>query len=146
MASRVILYVEDDDAAFSLAKIVLQDAEPEIEVRRALDGEQALAILQRLAPYQDAPRPDLILLDLNLPKKNGFEVLADVKRSEGLRSIPVVMFSTSVNRRDRSDSLALGAQDYVTKPSSFDSFVEAVKTACSVREQPPIPRCTDGQT
>lgn len=138
MAPRVILYVEDDDGAFSLAKIILHDAEPDVQVLRACDGEQALAILRRLGPYQNTPRPDLILLDLNLPKKNGFEVLADLKRSELLRSIPVVMFSTSSNRSDKTDCLALGAQNYVTKPSSFESFAEAVKMACSLPEEPRI--------
>lgn len=137
MSAHVLLYVEDDEVAFSLAKMVLQEYDPDLQLLRASDGEQALAILRRLAPYQDAPRPDLILLDLNLPDRNGFEVLADLKASESLRPIPVVMFSTSASQSDKSDSLALGARDYVTKPSSFASFVEALKTACSLPGNPP---------
>ncbi len=132
MSRRIVLYVEDDDAAFSLARIVLEEEEPQIQLLRASNGEQALAFLRRSGSYQHAPRPDLILLDLNLPGKNGFEVLSDLKTSEPLRSIPVVMFSTSPSVTDRRDSLALGAENYVTKPSSFDAFVQAVKIACSL--------------
>jgi CheY-like chemotaxis protein len=135
MSARVILYVEDDDSAFHLAKIVLREEEPSIQLFRASDGEQALNMLHRLAPYQNAPRPDLILLDLNLPKMDGFEVLAALKAAESLRSIPVVMFSTSSSRRDSSNSQALGARDYVTKPCSFDGFVEALRRACSLPDR-----------
>ena len=131
MCARTILYVEDDDGAFFLAKIVLEEMGPEFQLFRACDGEEALAILRKHPPFQDAVKPDLILLDLNLPKKNGFEVLSDLKRSESLRTIPVVVFSTSRSEPDRIASLALGAQDYFTKPSSFDLFVEALKRACS---------------
>lgn len=132
MRGRVILYVEDDDAAFSLVRFVLREQDPDLQLLRARDGEQALAILRASPPFQAAPKPDLILLDLNLPKKNGFELLADLKVSEDLRSIPVVVLTTSARRSDRADCLALGAQDYVTKPSNFDSLVEAVKVACSL--------------
>ncbi len=136
MQTRTILYVEDDDGAFFLAAMVLQEMAPEIQLLRASDGEQALAMLRNLAPYQEVPKPDLVLLDLNLPAKNGFEVLSDLKRSESLRAIPVVIFSTSQSESDRSASLALGARDYVTKPSSFQRFVEALKSACSSTGEP----------
>jgi CheY-like chemotaxis protein len=143
MGPHTILYVEDDDGAFFLARLTLKELIPEPQLLRACDGEQALAILQRVAPYQDAPRPDLILLDVNLPKKNGFEVLSDLKRSESLRTIPVVVFSTSRRQSDISASLALGARDYITKPSSFDLFVEALKSACATAEKPPPSELTE---
>ncbi len=125
-----MLYVEDDDATYALVRLIMRDEEPQIRLLRASDGEQALAILRRSPPFEEMPVPDLILLDWNLPKKNGFELLADLKHSEEFRSIPVVMFTTSSSRSDRNDSLALGAQSFVTKPATFDAFVTAVKMAC----------------
>jgi two-component system, chemotaxis family, response regulator Rcp1 len=139
MARRVILYVEDDNAAFLLAEIILKEQNPSPQLIRASDGAQALAMLRRFPPHEDAPRPDLILLDLNLPKKTGLEVLAELKGCEELRSIPVVVFSTSASRSDVSDSLALGAHDYVRKPSSFHAFVEAMKLASSMPGSTPGP-------
>jgi len=133
--ARVVLYVEDDDATFALVRIILAEEAPEVRLLRAVDGEQALRLLRKSAPYEASPRPDLILLDWNLPKKNGFELLSDLKREERLRSIPVVMFSTSSSRAAREVSLELGARDYVTKPSNFDSFVDAVKTACHTHDR-----------
>ena len=134
MAQRVLLYVEDDDAAFLTMELALREFQAPIELHRAADGEQALAFVCKEAPYEGAPRPDLILLDLNLPKKSGIEVLAELKGDESLRSIPVVMFSSSLREIDRDRSLELGAEQYLTKPSSFERFVEAVKRACSFPE------------
>jgi CheY-like chemotaxis protein len=131
MPARVILYMEDDDAAFSLAKIVLEE-EPDIVLLRASDGEQGLAILRNFPPYEETPRPDLILLDVNLPKRSGLELLADLKASEPLRSIPVVMFSTSEYQEHRHEAARLGAKAYVDKPLGFEAFVTAVKKACAL--------------
>jgi CheY-like chemotaxis protein len=131
MGARVVLYVEDDDATFSLARITLEQENPPVELLRACSGEQALAILRNVPPYESAPRPDLILLDLNLPEKNGLEVLADLKANDAFRSIPVMIFSTSAAQLDRSNSYRLGARDFIAKPSDFDSFAKAVKRACS---------------
>jgi two-component system, chemotaxis family, response regulator Rcp1 len=133
MEQRVLLYVEDDDAAFLAMKLILQEAQAQIELHRAADGEQALAFVRKTNPYKDAPRPDLILLDLNLPKKSGMEVLAEIKTDESLRSIPVIMFSSSRRPVDADRSLQLGAQDYVTKPSSSEGIAETVKRAFSER-------------
>jgi CheY-like chemotaxis protein len=137
MAQRVLLYVEDDDAAFLTMQLALREFQAAIELHRAADGEQALAFVRKKAPHEDAPRPDLILLDLNLPKKSGIEVLAELKGDESLRSIPVVMFSSSPRAIDRDRSLELGAEKYLMKPSSFERFVEAVKRACSLPEGEP---------
>ncbi len=136
MAARYFLYVEDDDASFFLLRIALQEADPLIQLGRASDGEQALAFMEKAPPYQNVPRPDLILLDLNLPKKNGWEVLQILKNDESLRSIPVIMFTTSASRRDRETSLALGADEYVTKPKTLDLLLEAVKTFAGIPGSP----------
>jgi CheY-like chemotaxis protein len=129
---RVILYVEDDDAAFMLVRIALDEEALGVRLVRARDGDEAFRLL--LGNNQDGQklRPDLILLDLNLPRKNGLSVLSDLKDHEALRTIPVVMFSTSSLPQDRSDALKGGAQDYITKPSTVDMFIKAVKSACSV--------------
>lgn len=136
MEYRVVLYVEDDNAAFALVRLILADENPQIRLYRACDGEQALNFVWRLTPYEDAPVPDLILLDWNLPKENGLEVLAELKAAEPVRSIPVIMFSTYSSLQNRRASLALGAQDYIAKPSDFEAFVDAVKMAC----------CSSGET
>lgn len=133
MAQRVLLYVEDDDAAFFAMQLTLQEAQAQIELYRAVDGEQALAFVRKKNSYKDAPRPDLILLDLNLPKRSGMEVLAEIKGDELLRSIPVIMFSSSRRPFDEDRSLELGAQGYLTKPSSLEGFAETVKRAFSER-------------
>ena len=128
MQERAVLYVEDDDAAFLLVQITIEESGLPIELHHASDGEQALAFLRRTEPYRDAPRPELILLDLNTPKKNGFEVLREIKASQSLRSIPVIVFSSSSLAADRNTSFALGAEGFVTKPNSLDLFIEAVKS------------------
>jgi DNA-binding response OmpR family regulator len=135
MGVHVVLYIEDDDAAFKLVGIILQEHAPDIRLLRARDGDEALALLRGAEPDRQAPEPDLIILDLNLPKKNGFQVLSELKANESLRSIPVVIFSNSSMANDKSDALGRGAQDYITKPSSFDLFVEAVRTACSLKDR-----------
>jgi DNA-binding response OmpR family regulator len=132
MGPRILLYIEDDDAAFLLVKIILDEQAPDIRLLRARDGDEALRLLLAEGPDQQTLRPDLILLDLNLPKKHGLRVLSDLKAIESLREIPIVMFSTSSAAADKTAALHGGAQDYVTKPSSFDLFVEAVKMACSL--------------
>ena len=122
-----ILYVEDDDSAFALFQMVLEETDPSVQLCRASDGDQALALLQNSVADEQITRPDLILLDINLPGKNGFEILRILKRTESLRSIPVIMFTTSADRNDRDNSLALGAHEFVTKPPTLDRLVEFVK-------------------
>jgi CheY-like chemotaxis protein len=131
MDERVLLYVEDEDAAVFLLETALKEAHIPVHLYRVTDGEQALAFLRKLGQYADAPRPDLILLDLNLPRKGGLEVLAEMQGNEDLRSLSVVVFTSSSLPSDRRKSMALGAQNYITKPSSFDGFVDAIKNACS---------------
>ncbi len=131
MTDRVLLYVEDEDAAVFLLETALKEASIDVNLYRVTDGEQALAFLKKSGDYQDMPRPDLVLLDLNLPRKNGLELLSELKESQDLNSLAVVVFTSSSLPADRRKSLALGAQEYITKPASFDGFVTAVKNACS---------------
>lgn len=132
MDERVLLYVEDEDAAVFLLETALREAGIQLKLYRVSDGEQALAFLRGAGAYEKAPRPDLILLDLNLPRKNGLEVLSEMQNDSRLRDIVVIVFTSSALSSDRRKSLALGAREYITKPSSFDGFVQAVKNACSL--------------
>jgi CheY-like chemotaxis protein len=132
MDERVLLYVEDEDAAVFLLETALREAGIQLKLYRVSDGEQALAFLRGAGAYEKAPRPDLILLYLNLPRKNGLEVLSEMQNDPRLRDIVVIVFTSSALSSDRRKSLALGAREYITKPSSFDGFVQAVKNACSL--------------
>lgn len=131
MNERMVLSVEDDDAAFHLLEIAFNESQPAVNLIRASDGEEALAFLQRLGPFRNAPRPDLVLLNINLPKKSGLEVLAEVAANESLRSIPIVVFTSSSLQSERARCMALGAQDFLTKPASFDGLIDAVRSACA---------------
>ena len=91
------------------------------------DGEEALDYLRGTGPYQSENRPGLILLDINLPKVNGLQVLEQIKGDEGLKAIPVVMLTTSEDEREVQEAYALGANSYVVKPVTFRDFVERVR-------------------
>lgn len=127
----VMLYIEDDDSAVFLLQEAIEEVHIPVELFRVSNGEQALAWLNQDGLHKDALRPDLILLDLNIPKKSGLEVLAEIHASANLRSIPVVVFSSSSLGTDRQQSLELGARSYIQKPATFVAFVEAVRAACS---------------
>ncbi|GAB2748090.1 response regulator [Amycolatopsis magusensis] len=122
-----ILLVEDDPGDV----LMTQEAFEHHKIRNSLhvvsDGVEALDFLRRTGPYTDAPRPGLILLDLNLPKKDGREVLAEIKAQPELRSIPVVVLTTSEAEEDILRSYDLHANAYVTKPVDFERFVEVVR-------------------
>jgi chemotaxis family two-component system response regulator Rcp1 len=130
MNQRVLLYVEDEDAAVFLLETALKEAGIDVTLYRVADGDEALDFLRKTGKYHDMPRPDLVLLDLNLPRRTGLEVLSELRGQEDLRSLAVVVFTSSSLAVDRRKSMALGAQEYITKPASFDGFVAAVKTAC----------------
>ena len=103
----------------------------DVALYRATDGLEALSFLRRIGPFTNAPRPDLILLNLSLPKMSGVEVLAAIRSDDSLKHIPTVMFSSSALDTDRARCLALGAREFITKPLSFDGLLEAVKAACA---------------
>lgn len=123
-----ILLVEDSPTDALLTKRALADARLINRLSIVEDGVAALAFLRREPPHSDAPRPDLILLDLNLPKKDGREVLAEIKEDEILRVIPVVVLTTSRAEEDILRSYRLHANCYITKPVDFDSFTDAITT------------------
>lgn len=117
-----ILLVEDNATDVLIAQEALREAHVFNDLRVVEDGEEAMKFLRRQSPYADAPRPDLILLDLNLPKKNGLEVLAEVKGDDSLRLIPVVILTTSKAEEDVVKAYGHHANSYVTKPLDFGTF------------------------
>jgi CheY-like chemotaxis protein len=122
-----VLLVEDDPGDVLLTKEAFADNKVRNNLNIVSDGEEATAYLRRQGVYADAPRPDLILLDLNLPRKDGREVLRDIKADPDLRTIPVVVLTTSEADEDILNSYALNANAYVTKPVDFDSFIRIVR-------------------
>jgi two-component system response regulator len=127
----VILYVEDDDATAYLFEIALREIGIAPQVFRVAEGDEALAFLNKQDVFADAPTPDLILLDLNLPIRSGFEVLSHIRECEAWRSIPVYVFSTSTYPADRAEAMSRGATGYLVKGDSFAAFLEVAKTVCS---------------
>lgn len=123
-----VLLVEDSPGDIRLTKEALKDAKMYVNLRVAQDGAQAMAFLMREGAFANAPRPDLILLDLNLPKKDGREVLKEIKESPTLKSIPVVILTTSASEADIQRSYLLHANCYITKPVSLDGFLTVVKS------------------
>jgi two-component system, chemotaxis family, response regulator Rcp1 len=122
-----ILLVDDSPSDLDLIRDALSASLRQGHLHTVPDGEEAIAFLRRLGAYESAPRPDLIILDLNLPRKDGRVVLADFKTEPTLQSIPVVMFTTSHSRQDIACCYALGANCYVSKPGSLDDFRTAVQ-------------------
>lgn len=122
-----VLLVEDDPGD----ALMTQEAFEHHKIRNTLhvvkDGVEAIEFLRRQGRYENAPRPGLILLDLNLPRKDGREVLSEVKNDPELRSIPVVVLTTSEAEEDILRSYSLYANAYVTKPVDFDRFIEVVR-------------------
>ena len=111
-----VLLVEDDRAAARLVKDALKDSSVALRLSVVRDGEQALALLRRAGVYAEAPRPNLVLLDLNLPRKDGFAVLGEVRADPLLKYLPVVVLTTSHSATDILRSYDLGANCYIVKP------------------------------
>lgn len=136
-----VLLVEDDPADVLIAREALRAGAVNSRLDVVPDGVEAIAYLRNENGYKDALRPDLILLDLNLPRKSGHEVLAELKADPNLRSIPVVVLTTSSTAEDVSRCYDLHANVYVTKPVDFDDFTQVVKQIdnffVSVAELPP---------
>ncbi|MBA4146715.1 MAG: response regulator [Verrucomicrobia bacterium] len=123
-----ILLVEDNPGDVRLTQEALHEAKVFHRLTVAKDGVEALAILRREEPYSNTARPDVIFLDLNLPRKSGMEVLAEIKADEKFRSIPVVVVTSSQAEKDIVKSYHLHANCYVTKPIDLDQFIEFVKS------------------
>lgn len=123
-----ILLVEDNPGDIRLTREGLKEAKVLNNLDIVEDGVEAMAFLYREGKYAKAPRPDLILLDLNLPKKDGREVLAEIKADPNLKRIPVVILTTSKTEEDIIKSYNLHANAYITKPVDFFQFLKAIKS------------------
>ncbi|MCG8919063.1 response regulator [Actinokineospora sp. PR83] len=122
-----VLLVEDDDGDVLMTREAFEHYKIRNQLHVVRDGEQAVQFLRREGQYEGAPRPDLILLDLNLPRFDGRQVLAEIKADAALRLIPVVVLTTSEAEEDILRSYELHANAYVTKPVDFDRFIEVIR-------------------
>jgi chemotaxis family two-component system response regulator Rcp1 len=123
-----ILLVEDNPGDVRLTKEALSDAKVLNRLTVAVDGVEALAALRREGRFANAPRPDIILLDLNLPRKDGRAVLAEIKKDPNLRRIPVVVLTTSIAEEDILRTYDLHANCYIAKPLDLEEFITVVKS------------------
>lgn len=126
-----ILLVEDNPGDARLAEEALHESKILNNLHHVADGEEALDFLHKRGAYQDAPRPDLILLDLNLPRRDGREVLQEVKHHETLKVIPVVVFTISQEEEDILRSYGLHANCFITKPLDLEQFGRAVQAVAN---------------
>jgi len=122
-----VLLVEDDPGDVLMTREAFDHHKIRNHLHVVNDGEQALQFLRRTGDYASAPRPGLILLDLNLPRRDGLEVLAELKADPGLRVIPVVILTTSQAEEDILRSYALHANAYVSKPVDFERFMDVIR-------------------
>jgi chemotaxis family two-component system response regulator Rcp1 len=123
-----ILLVEDNPGDVRLTIEALRDAKVANQLHHVANGEEAMQFVRRQGSFSDSPRPDLILLDLNLPRKDGREVLQELKGDPELRRIPVIVLTTSSAERDILQSYDLHANCFITKPLDFSEFISAVRS------------------
>ncbi len=123
-----ILLVEDNPGDIRLTQEVLKEGKIHNHLNVVEDGEQAIAFLNHVEPYTVAPLPDLILLDLNLPQRNGLEVLRMIKTDEKLKHIPVIIFTTSEAEEDVAGAYDLYANCYITKPIELEQFIKSIQS------------------
>ena len=123
-----VLLVEDSPGDVRLLQEALQDVNPAAHLHVVEDGSEAIAFLSQHGVYANSPRPGLILLDLNLPKMDGRQVLAHIKHHESLKSIPTVILTTSADEADIHQTYKLQANCYLTKPVDFDAFEGLIKS------------------
>jgi two-component system, chemotaxis family, response regulator Rcp1 len=122
----VVLMAEDNDDHAFLARESFKDACPSADLHIVPDGLQCMAFLRREPPYENAPRPDLLLLDIHMPKMDGSEVMEAIQKDPGLNQMTVVALSTSSDRVDVRRMYALGCRSYLVKPVEFDDFTKAI--------------------
>lgn len=123
-----ILLVEDNPADAELVSDLLAQSRYRLQLSSAADGEEALEFLRRQGKYSNAASPDLVMLDLNLPRKDGRAVLREVRADGNLRRLPIVVFTTSQAQHDIQRSYELGANCYVSKPGNLPDFIAAIRT------------------
>lgn len=121
-----ILLVEDNAGDVMLIKEAFKEARVMNDIETIKDGEKAIMFLDKKSPYEDVFTPDLILLDVNLPRKNGLEVLSHIKESDSLKKIPVIMLTTSPDEKDILESYKNYANCYITKPVDADNFLNTI--------------------
>ncbi len=120
--------MEDNPGDVLLTKIALEDSKISVNLNVVEDGVEAMAFLRKQGKYINVPHPDIILLDFNLPKKDGREVLAEVKADKNLKRIPIVVLTTSQSEEDILKAYNLAANCYISKPVDFDQFVKIVQS------------------
>jgi DNA-binding response OmpR family regulator len=118
----VVLHVEDSDATAYLLRYALREQNADVDVFRLCDGADAILYLTHEGVFADAPRPGVIVLDLDLPKKHGHEILVEIRQEASLQHVPVIVFTSSVRAADREKSLALGAKHYFYKTGDLETF------------------------
>jgi CheY-like chemotaxis protein len=123
-----ILLVEDNEGDVGLIEEVFEEAKIKNTLRVAGDGAEAMLYLHAKGKFSGSPRPDIILLDLNLPKKDGREVLREIKEDDNLRNIPVIVLTTSGAEKDILEAYSLHANAYIIKPLDFDQFINVVES------------------
>ncbi len=123
-----ILLVEDSPSDVLLTQEALRDAKIANELHVASDGEEAMAALRREGAHAEDPRPDIVILDLNLPRKDGREVLREIKGDDDLRTIPVIVLTTSSSERDVFEAYDNYVNCYLTKPIDFEEFIDVVRS------------------
>jgi two-component system, chemotaxis family, response regulator Rcp1 len=128
MRAPEILMVDDNPADIDLTSEVLDQSKQHFHVNSVTDGAEAISFLHHAGKYAEAPSPDLVILDLNLPRRDGRQVLSDIKGDPALAKIPVVIFTTSEASSDINRSYELGANCYVRKPGNLPEFVAVVQS------------------
>lgn len=130
MKDLIVLTIEDSDAFAHAMQLAIEEAGLAVRLFRVQDGEEAMHFLRHDGGFQSSPKPDLIFLDLNLPRMTGFDVLAEMRHDVSLQGIPTVVLTSSSAPSDRARSMALGANEYILKPTDFDRLLNAVTTTC----------------
>ncbi len=128
--SFTILMIDDDEEDFMLVADALKSKQLSVDLYWAESGENAMDFLLRRGEYTDSPSPDLILLDLNMPKKDGFAVLMDLKAHPDLRKVPVVILTSSNDEKQVARGYNVGASSFMLKPISFDEMANAMQSLC----------------
>ena len=139
-AKPLILYVDDDD----LVAHLLQKEITGFEIQRVSNGDDAVDLLNRSGVYHDARRPDLVLLDLHMPKRDGFQTLAEIRATPTIANLPVAMFTTSQWPADRAKAFAHGANYFIQKPTALDGFAELAITLAEIMQSIGEPPGVDG--
>jgi chemotaxis family two-component system response regulator Rcp1 len=123
-----LLLVEDNPGDVRLTREALKEGQLSVNLSVAVDGVEAVEFLRRTGKFANAPRPDLILLDLNLPRKSGREVLSEIKSDPDLKKIPVLVMTTSTSQQDIARAYSLNANCYIAKPMELQDFIEVVQS------------------